>query len=120
MAMDKALHQKTLDLFPIGNCAVSALIDTSGRFVWGCAPRVDSDPVFSALLDDTDIEGADAKGVWDVQVERRAETRQGYLRNTPIIRTEIADEDGARFEILDFATISFSIIAFEMPIALIG
>ena len=80
--MDKALQQKTLDLFPIGNCAVSAMIDTAGSFVWACAPRIDSDPVFSALLDDVDSEGADAKGIWDVQVERRAEVRQGYLRNT--------------------------------------
>jgi hypothetical protein len=54
---------KTLDLFPIGNCAVSALIDTAGRFVWACAPRVDSDPVFSALLDDADPDGPDAKGL---------------------------------------------------------
>lgn len=100
--MDKSLN-KSLDLFPIGNCAVSALIDTAGRFVWGCAPRVDSDPVFSALLDNADPAGPDAKGLWEVQVDRSAEVRQGYLRNTPILRTEIADEDGARIEILDFA-----------------
>ena len=41
---------QTLDLFPIGNCAASGLIDPSGRLVWACAPRVDGDPVFSALL----------------------------------------------------------------------
>ena len=40
----------TLDLYPIGNCQVSALIDRAGRFVWGCVPRVDGDPVFSALI----------------------------------------------------------------------
>lgn len=40
----------TLDLWPIGNCQVSALIDRQGRFVWGCVPRVDGDPLFSALL----------------------------------------------------------------------
>ncbi|USQ97928.1 glycoside hydrolase family 15 protein [Caulobacter sp. RL271] len=101
--MGESLHKKTLDLFPIGNCAVSALIDTEGRFVWGCAPRVDSDPVFSALLDDADPQGDAAKGLWEVQVDRRAEVRQGYIRNTPILRTEIADEDGARIEIIDFA-----------------
>ena len=43
-----------LDLAPIGNCAVSALIDRLGRYVWACAPRVDSDPVFSSLLSDRD------------------------------------------------------------------
>ncbi|WP_184720647.1 glycoside hydrolase family 15 protein [Caulobacter sp.] len=99
---DKTVNKKTLDLYPIGNCAVSALIDTAGRFVWGCAPRVDSDPIFSALLDDADPDGPDAKGVWEVLVDHQAEVRQGYLRNTPILRTEIADQDGARIEIIDF------------------
>ena len=43
-----------LDLAPIGNSSVSALIDRSGRFVWACAPRFDSDPLFSSLLSDRD------------------------------------------------------------------
>ena len=43
-----------LDLAPIGNCAVSALIDRLGRYVWACVPRFDSDPVFSSLLSDRD------------------------------------------------------------------
>ena len=42
----------TLDLWPIGNCQVSALVDRAGRFVWGCLPRVDGDPAFCSLLDD--------------------------------------------------------------------
>ena len=91
----------TLDLFPIGNCAVSALIDRSGRFVWACAPRVDSDPVFSALLDDAAPSAAEAKGLWDIVVEGAVSVEQAYLRNTPILRTEITDADGARIEILD-------------------
>ena len=37
----------TMDLWPIGNCQVSALVDRNGRFVWGCLPRVDGDPAFS-------------------------------------------------------------------------
>jgi hypothetical protein len=28
-----------LDLAPIGNCTVSALIDRSGNYVWACVPR---------------------------------------------------------------------------------
>ena len=44
-------NEQTLDLWPIGNCQASALIDRAGRMVWGCVPRVDGDPVFSALLD---------------------------------------------------------------------
>jgi len=94
---------QTLDLFPIGNCAVSALIDRSGRFVWACAPRVDSDPVFSALLDNVEPDGPQAKGVWDVTVDGAVSIEQAYLRNTPILRTEITDADGARIEIIDFA-----------------
>jgi len=94
---------QTLDLFPIGNCAVSALIDRAGCFVWGCAPRVDSDPVFSALLDDAAPSAAEAKGLWDIVVEGAVSVEQAYLCNTPILRTEITDADGARIEILDFA-----------------
>ena len=94
---------QTLDLFPIGNCAVSALIDRTGRFVWACAPRVDSDPVFSALLSDVEPGSGAATGVWDVNVEGAVATTQAYLRNTPILRTEITDADGAKIEIIDFA-----------------
>jgi GH15 family glucan-1,4-alpha-glucosidase len=93
---------QTLELFPIGNCAASALIDEAGRHVWACAPRVDGDPFFSALLSGKDLSHDDAQGLWAVEVAGRAETKQAYLRNTPILRTEIADEAGARLEIIDF------------------
>ena len=39
-----------LELWPIGNCQVSGLIDRAGALVWGCVPRVDGDPVFCSLL----------------------------------------------------------------------
>ncbi|MDB5457064.1 MAG: glycoside hydrolase 15-related [Caulobacter sp.] len=94
---------QNLDLFPIGNCAVSALIDRAGRFVWGCLPRVDSDPAFSALLGDVEPASDAAAGLWDVVVDGAAEVSQAYLRNTPILRTVITDADGASVEILDFA-----------------
>ncbi|MDP3174366.1 MAG: DUF5911 domain-containing protein, partial [Phenylobacterium sp.] len=94
---------QNLDLFPIGNCAASALIDRAGRFVWSCAPRVDGDPFFCALLDDRDPEGSSARGLWAVDVEDTAEITQSYLRNTPILRTEITDARGAKLEIIDFA-----------------
>ena len=35
----------SVDLWPIGNCQVSALVDRAGQFVWGCVPRIDGDPV---------------------------------------------------------------------------
>jgi GH15 family glucan-1,4-alpha-glucosidase len=91
-----------LDLFPVGNCAVSALVDRFGRFVWSCMPRFDSDPVFSNLLSE---DGADeaARGVWAIDVEERKEVSQSYLRNTAILRTLVTDQRGSALEILDFA-----------------
>jgi GH15 family glucan-1,4-alpha-glucosidase len=91
----------TLNLAPIGNCAVSALIDRQGRFVWACAPRVDSDPVFSALLD----QGANwpDRGVWAIEAQNLAAVEQAYLRNTAVLRTLLTDADGGKVEILDFA-----------------
>ena len=92
-----------LNLAPIGNCAVSGLIDTQGRMVWACLPRVDSDPVFSNLLSGVDADAAEATGVWSIEPARSATITQSYLRNTPILRTEIEDDTGAAFEIIDFA-----------------
>jgi GH15 family glucan-1,4-alpha-glucosidase len=94
---------QNLDLFPIGNCAVSALIDRCGRFVWACAPRIDSDPVFSSLLGGLEPGDPAATGTWEVAVDGAKTVEQEYLRNTPILRTVITDADGASVEILDFA-----------------
>ncbi|HKP79516.1 MAG TPA: glycoside hydrolase family 15 protein, partial [Phenylobacterium sp.] len=94
---------QSLDLFPIGNCAASALIDRAGRYVWACAPRVDGDPFFSALLDGKDPGEPDACGLWSIEVDRATETTQAYLRNTAILRTEIRNADGAAVEIIDFS-----------------
>lgn len=93
---------QSLDLFPIGNCAASGLIDRAGRLVWACAPRVDGDPMFSSLLGpDPDAE-PDAQGFWGVEVEDQAQVTQTYLRNTPILVTEIADRSGAAIQVIDF------------------
>jgi pentatricopeptide repeat protein len=89
----------SLDLAPIGNCAISALIDRQGRYVWACAPRVDGDPVFSALMD------ADAPehGFWSVELEGLTSSSQDYIRNTPVLRTILTAEDGSEVEIIDFS-----------------
>lgn len=92
-----------LDLFPIGNCAASALIDRQGRFVWSCAPRVDGDPFFSALLSGRDAGDPVGQGAWSIDVEDQVAIDQAYLRNTPILRTVITDKLGAAVEIIDFA-----------------
>ena len=93
----------SLDLAPVGNCSISGLIDRCGRYVWMCAPRVDSDPVFCALLSGKDPEEAGLTGVWSVELTDLVETRQEYLRNTPILRTELTDSRGNALEIIDFA-----------------
>lgn len=93
------MTRPNLDLAPIGNCSVSALIDRDGRFVWACAPRVDGDPVFSALMDGSDPE----HGFWSVELEDQASIEQAYIRNTAVLRTVMTDARGASVEILDFA-----------------
>ncbi len=94
-----AAARPDLDLAPIGNCAISALIDRAGRFVWACAPRVDGDPVFSALMDGN----APEHGFWSIDLEGLASAEQAYVRNTPVLRTVLTAQDGASVEILDFA-----------------
>jgi GH15 family glucan-1,4-alpha-glucosidase len=93
------MSRPNLDLAPIGNCSVSALIDRDGRFVWACAPRVDGDPVFSALMDGSDPE----HGFWSVELEDQASIEQAYIRNTAVLRTVMTDARGASVEVLDFA-----------------
>lgn len=93
---------QTLDLFPIGNCAASGLIDRAGRLAWACAPRVDGDPMFCTLLGEDPEENPDAHGFWDIQVENQTHVAQSYLRNTPVVCTEITDADGAMVQIIDF------------------
>jgi GH15 family glucan-1,4-alpha-glucosidase len=108
-----------LDLAPVGNCTMASLIDRRGRHVWACAPRYDSEPVFSALLSGKDPDDPDAVGVWSVETQGVAEARQCYLRNTPILSTEITDDKGCVLEILDFAPRYFHSGRTYRPTALI-
>jgi GH15 family glucan-1,4-alpha-glucosidase len=88
-----------LDLWPIGNCQVSALIDRSGSFVWACAPRVDGEPVFSALVDTND--GAQ-RGVWAIELEGCTRIDQAYRRNTAVLISRHSDAHGNAIEVIDF------------------
>jgi len=90
-----------LDLAPIGNCAASALIDRSGRFVWACVPRVDGDPMFCALLSGKDA-GEAQVGVWAIDLIDQVSAEQTYERNTPILITTLTDARGNVLEIVDF------------------
>ena len=88
----------SLELWPIGNCQVSALIDRDGQFVWGCIPRVDGDPLFSALLGGVEPDA----GLWAIDLEDRVSTEQQFRRNTPILVTRHRDGSGGEIEIIDF------------------
>jgi len=83
------MTQADLNLWPIGNCQVSALIDSLGRFVWGCVPRVDGDPAFSSLLRGENAYGPDQHGYWSIELEDCVSIRQEYRRNTPILGSRL-------------------------------
>ena len=92
----------SLDLWPIGNCQVSALVDRAGAFVWGCVPRVDGDPVFSALLDKKATDDLEAAGFWSIDLQDCAKIEQGYRRNTAILVSHHTDASGGGIEVIDF------------------
>ena len=98
--MTKPSHD--LDLAPVGNCTVSGLIDRQGRYVWACAPRVDSDPIFSSLLSGIDPAEPEAFGLWSVELDQLMESHQDYIRNTAVLRTVLTGAGGASLEIVDF------------------
>jgi len=109
----------TLDLWPIGNCQVSALVDRAGRFVWGCVPRVDGDPAFCSLLDDSAPSAEGARGFWEIDLEDCVETRQEYLRNTPILVTRHGDSAGNAIEVVDFCPRHFRHGRMYRPVAFV-
>jgi GH15 family glucan-1,4-alpha-glucosidase len=87
-----------LDLAIIGNGRTAALLEPSSRITWWCFPRFDSDPVFCRLL-----AGDEEKGFTDVVLDGIKEVKSQYLRNTPIVVTELTDERGGGVRITDFA-----------------
>ena len=88
-----------LDLSPIGNCAVSSLIDAHGVHRWFCFPRLDGDPVFNALVNGDDPQN----GFMDILVEDLQTTHQSYLRNTAVLETIYETKAGESVRVLDFA-----------------
>lgn len=90
----------SLDLGLIGNSRTGALVDPQAGIVWWCHPRLDGDPVCSALLSGTPRPG---HGFVDVRLEGQRSARQAYVPNTPILSTVLTDADGSEVEVLDFA-----------------
>ena len=88
----------SLDLWPIGNCQVSVLVDAAAGFVWGCQPRVDGDPLFCNLLEPRN----EVRGEWRVSLEGQVSAEPRYLKNTPILVTRLTDAEGGIAEVYDF------------------
>ncbi len=87
-----------LDLAVIGNCQTAALLEPTGRLVWWCFPRFDSDPVFSRLL-----AGDEEKGFCDVVLDGMVNYTSAYERNTAVVSTVLTDGQNGAVKITDFA-----------------
>jgi len=92
------MTDRGIDLAVIGNGSTAALVDPTGRLVWWCHPRFDSNPVFSRLL-----AGDEEKGFADVVLHDMADFKSEYLRNTAVVSTVLTDRQGAAIRITDFA-----------------
>ena len=90
----------TLDLGVTGNCIISALVDREARVVWSCLPRLDGDPVFHSLIDDSS--GEDARGFWSIELGGYERSEQEYLGNTAILVTRLYSTNGSAVEVIDF------------------
>jgi GH15 family glucan-1,4-alpha-glucosidase len=107
----------TLQLAMVGNCAISALIDTRARILWSCMPRFDGDPVFCALLDPRG--DSDADGAMSVELEGFSRSDQSYDPGTAIVRTRLYDAQGQGIEVADFAPRFFHRDRFFRPAQLV-
>jgi GH15 family glucan-1,4-alpha-glucosidase len=93
-------HGPDLDLGVIGNCEVAGLVDRLGRLVWGCLPRLDGDPAFSALLT---REGGDSPtGVFAVELQGCVDATRSYVRNSAVLETVLRGSRGDAVRIVDF------------------
>jgi GH15 family glucan-1,4-alpha-glucosidase len=90
----------SLDLAAIGNCNIAALIDRRADLVWMCYPRLDGDPVFCSLLQDKSQERG---GRFSIELLDGTSCEQGYVENTAVFVSIMADDKGNAVEITDFA-----------------
>jgi GH15 family glucan-1,4-alpha-glucosidase len=94
----------SLDLAVIGNSSVAALIDSQARIVFAGLPRLDSDPVFCALLRGGDAAGAGpADGALSIELKDYESSEQSYLDNTAVLHSVLHDRNGGAVEVVDFA-----------------
>ncbi|MCJ7420207.1 glycoside hydrolase family 15 protein [Sphingomicrobium astaxanthinifaciens] len=97
------MRQHNLNLWPIGNCQVSALVDDAAGMVWGCQPQVDGDPLFCSLLEPKG-EGRPGmpRGEWRFVLEKQVSAEPRYDGNSPILVTRLTDADGGAVDVYDF------------------
>ncbi|MBX8639950.1 MAG: glycoside hydrolase family 15 protein [Thermoplasmata archaeon] len=79
----------------IGDTYTAALITVKGTIDWCCFPIMDSDAVFSSLLD------RDKGGEFRIDVSGAISYSQRYLRNTNVLETAIISETG-KMKIVDY------------------
>ncbi len=93
-----------LNLAPIGNCMVAALVDRQARIVWACMPRLDGDPAFCSLLNTTEDGSLNGEfGFQDLVMDDFARSEQHYRRNTAVLVTTLFDDKGQAVEVIDLA-----------------
>ncbi|MET0742367.1 MAG: glycoside hydrolase family 15 protein [Microvirga sp.] len=93
----------SLDLAVIGNCMIAALVDRRAQIVWSCFPRLDGDPVFSALLDSREEpDDAGQRGVFAIDQVGMVTCEQSYIENTAVLVSTMTDSFGNILEITDF------------------
>jgi len=80
----------------IGNCAFIAHVNINTEISWLCWPRFDSSFVFGSLLDKNN------GGEFSILPKEEYDTKQYYIENTNVLRTEIITVDG-KYRITDFA-----------------
>ncbi len=95
----------------IGNGRVLALIGPDTSIDWLCLPRFDSPSVFARLLDQK------RGGTWSFKPVEDWRATAGYVRNTNVLRTEVAMTDGV-LEIYDFAPRLLQGLKVDAPIEL--
>src|SRR5262245_41789039 len=101
-----AVTLPSLELGAIGNCTLVMLLDPMARIVWGCFPRLDCDPIFSALLngpDPMDPADKESRGYFAIELEGCVRSEQSYVPNSAILSTCLHDDKGNVVEIMDFA-----------------
>src|SRR5690606_31454728 len=73
------------------------------EIVWWCYPYFDSDPICCSLLQPQQPEQEKPYGMIGVQFENASLVEQSYVRNSAILITRFADDNGNGIEICDFA-----------------